>query len=185
MYPWRGNTGEGDVTSPLGDVGLWGEFEGGWKISISLARRRFLLEKRLNVVGEFFRLSAYLTAIINRKIELGVRVRVSQLPVRLYQYEYAVPQFQYPRDVHRPQRKLAMCCLAGVVSFHLQEHRCFETFSPSRGNLLKSVSLSIRSGLVPLPLMQLTSVDIGLTNATLPSSTVTPGILSILMSVFF
>ncbi len=65
------------VTSPLGDVGLWGEFEGGWKISISLARRRFLLEKRLNVVSEFFRLSAYLTAIINRKIELGVRVRVS------------------------------------------------------------------------------------------------------------
>jgi hypothetical protein len=83
------------ITSPLGDVGLWGEFEGGWKISISLARRRFLLEKRLHVVSEFFRLSAYLTAIINRKIELGVRVRVSQL--RLYRYEYAVPQFQCPR----------------------------------------------------------------------------------------
>jgi hypothetical protein len=78
------------VTSPLGDVGLWGEFEGGWKISISLARRRFLLEKRLNVVSEFFRLSAYLTAIINRKIELGVRV------IEFPSYVFTGMNMQYP-----------------------------------------------------------------------------------------
>jgi hypothetical protein len=49
-------------------LGYGGEFEGGgWKIFISLARRRFPLEKRLNVVVEICRLSACLTAIINRK----------------------------------------------------------------------------------------------------------------------
>ncbi len=152
------------------------------EIFISLARRRFLLEKRLNVVSEFFRLSAYLTAIINRKMSWACALEfpVTSLPVRICSTPISISS-------KCPQRKLATCCLAVVVSFHLQEHRCFETFNPSRGNLLKSVSLSIRSGLVPLPLMQLTSVDIGLTNAdaTSPSSTVTPGILSILMSVFF
>jgi hypothetical protein len=96
------------VTSPLGDVGLWGEFEGGWKNSISLARRRFLLGKRLNVVSEFFRLSAYLTAIINRKIELGVRVSASpytSLPVRICSTPISISS-------KCPQRKLATCCLA-------------------------------------------------------------------------
>jgi hypothetical protein len=65
--------------------------------------------------------------------------------------------------------------------FHLEEHQCFETFNPSRGNLLKSVSLSIRSGIVPLPLMQSTSVDIGPIDAdvTMPSTIVTPEILSV------
>jgi hypothetical protein len=43
-------------------VGLWGGVWGGWKISISLARRRFPLEKILNVAVEICRLSAYLTA---------------------------------------------------------------------------------------------------------------------------
>jgi hypothetical protein len=46
-------------------LGYEGEFEVENYCDISLARRRFPLEKRLNVVGEFFRLSAYLTAIIN------------------------------------------------------------------------------------------------------------------------
>jgi hypothetical protein len=41
---------------------MGGSLRGGWKISISLARRRFPLEKRLNVAVEICRLSAYLTA---------------------------------------------------------------------------------------------------------------------------
>jgi hypothetical protein len=46
---------------------MGGSLRGGWKIFISLARRRFPLEKRLNVVVYICRLSACLTAIINRK----------------------------------------------------------------------------------------------------------------------